>query len=79
MDKRKGDKLSLDEVENMIEEGVLSLDEESECSENEDFETIASNLLLSSESSKESTNDSSDEDNVPQTKTANRTSRNDTY
>ena len=79
MDKRKGDKLTLDEVENMIEEGVLSLDEESECSENKDFDPIASNLLLSSESSKESTNDSSDEDNEPHTKTTNRTSRNGTY
>ena len=30
MAKRKGDKLTLDEVEDMIEEGVLSVDEESE-------------------------------------------------
>ena len=37
MAKRKGDKLTLDEVEDMIEEGVLSVDEESECSEDEDF------------------------------------------
>ena len=53
MDKRKVDRLTLDEVENRIEEGVLSLDKESECSEDEDFEPIASNLLLLSESSKE--------------------------
>ena len=79
MDKRKGDKPTLDEVENMIEEGVLSLDEESECSEDEDFEPIVSNLLLSSESSKESSNGSSDEDNEMHTKTANRTGCNGTY
>ena len=46
MAKRKGDKLTLDEVENMIEEGVLNLDEESECSEDEDFEPIASNFVV---------------------------------
>ena len=79
MDKRKGDKLTLDEVENMIEKDILSLDEESECSEDEDFEPIASNLLLSSESSKESSDGSSDEDNEPHTKNANRTDRNGTY
>ena len=79
MDKRKVDKPTLDEVENMIEEGVLSLDEESECSEDEDFEPIASNLLLSSESSKESSDYSFDEDDEPHTKTANRTGRNGTY
>ena len=33
MAERKGDKLTLDKVENMIKESVLSLDEESECSE----------------------------------------------
>ena len=44
MAKRKGDKLTLDEVEDMIEEGVLSVDEESECSEDEDFEPVSSNL-----------------------------------
>ena len=79
MDKRKDDKLTLDEAENMIDEGVLSLDEESECSENEDFEPIASNSLLLSESSKESSDDSSNENNESHTKTANRTGRNGTY
>ena len=44
MAKRKGDKLTLDEVEDMIEKGVLSVDEESECSEDEDFEPVSSNL-----------------------------------
>ena len=44
MSKRKGEKLTLDEVEDMIEEGVLSVDEESECSEDEDFEPVSSNL-----------------------------------
>ena len=68
MAQRKSDKLTFDKVENMIEESVLSLDEESECSEDEDFESIASNLPLSSEISEES----SDE---PHTETANRTSR----
>ena len=53
MAKRKDYELTLDEVENMIEEGVLSLDEESECSEDEDFEPIVNNLPLSSESLKE--------------------------
>ena len=76
---RKGDKLTLDEVENMIEVGVLSLDEKSECSEDEDFEPNASNLPSSSKSSKESSDDSSDKDNEPHTKTANRTGRNGTY
>ena len=79
MVKRKGDKLTVDEVENMIEEGVLSLDEKSECSENEDFEQIASNLPSSSESSKESSNNSSDENNELHPKTANRNGRNGTY
>ena len=37
MAKRKGDKLTLDKVKNMIEESVLSLDEESECSKDEDL------------------------------------------
>ena len=46
MAKRKGNKLMLDKVENMIEKSVLSLDEESECSEDEDFEPIASHLHL---------------------------------
>ena len=32
MAEQKGDKLTLDKVENMIKESVLSLDEESECS-----------------------------------------------
>ena len=73
MDKRKDDKLTLDEVENMTEKSVLSLDEESECSQDEDFEPIASNLPSSSESSKKSNDDSSDEDNEPHIKTANRT------
>ena len=53
MAKRKGDKLTLDEVEDMIEEGVLSVDEESECSEDEDFEPVSSNLPSSSESSEQ--------------------------
>ena len=79
MAKRKGDKLTLDEVEDMIEEGVLSVDEESECSEDEDFEPVSSNLPSSSESSEESSDDSSDEDNEPHTEIANRTGRNGTY
>ena len=79
MGKRKDDKLTLDEEENMMEEGVLRLDEESECSVDEDIEPIASNLPSSSKSSKESSDDSSDEDNEPHTKTANRTGRNGTY
>ena len=79
MAKRKDDKLTLDEEENMIGEGVLSLDKESKCSEDEDFEPIVSNLPSSSESSKESSDDSSDEDNEPLTKTADRTGRNGTY
>ena len=77
MAKRKGNKLTLDEVENMIEVGVLSLDEKSEYSEDEDFEPNASNLPSSSKSSKESSDDSSDKDNELHTKTANRTGRND--
>ena len=60
MAKRKDDKLTLDEVENMIREGALRLDKESECSEDEDFEPIASNLPSSSESSKETSDGSSD-------------------
>ena len=79
MAKRKGDKLTLDEVENMTKEGVLSLDKESECSEDEDFEPIACNLPSSSECSKESSDDSSDEDNEPHSKTANRIGCNGTY
>ena len=79
MAKRKGDKLTLDEVEDMIEEGVLSVDEESECSEDEDFEPVSSNLPSSSESSVESSDDSSDEDNELHTEIANRTGRNGTY
>ena len=63
----------------MTEEGVLSLDKEAECSEDEGFEPIATNLPSSSESSKESSDDSSDEDNEPHTKTANRTDCNGTY
>ena len=58
---------------------VLSLDEESEYSDDEDFEPIASNLPSSSESSKESSDDSSEKDNELHTETANRTGRNDTY
>ena len=77
--KRKGDKLTLDKVENIIEESVLSPDEKLECSEDEDFEPIASNLSSSSESSEESIDDSSDEDNEPHTETSNRTGRNGTY
>ena len=65
MAKRKGDKLTLDEVEDMIEEGVLRRRRESECSEDEDFEPVSSNLPSSSESSEESSDDSSDEDNEP--------------
>ena len=53
----------------MIEESVLSLDEESECSEDEDFEPIPNNLPSSSESSEESSDDSSDADNEPHTDT----------
>ena len=79
MAKRKGDKLTLDEVEDMTEEGVLSVDEESECSEDEDFEPVSSNLPSSSESSEESSDDSSDEDNELHTEIANRTDRNGTY
>ena len=79
MAKRKGDKLTLDEVEDMIEEGVLSVDEESECSEDEDFEPVSSNLPSSSESSEESSDDRSDEDNELHTEIANRTGRNGTY
>ena len=79
MGKRKGDKLTLDKAINMIEESVLSLDEESECSEDEDFEAIASNLLSSSESVEESNDDGSDEDNEPHTETANLTGGNGTY
>ena len=79
MAKRKDDKLTLDEVEDMIEEGVLSVDEESECSEDEDFEPVSSNLPSSSESSEESSDDSSDEDNELHTEIANRTGRNGTY
>ena len=58
--KQKGDKLTFEKVENMIKETVLSLDEESECSENEDFEPIASNLPSSSDISEKSSDDSSD-------------------
>ena len=79
MAKRKGDKLTLDEVEDMIEEGVLSVDEESECSEDEDFKPVSSNLPSSSESSEESSDDSFDEDIEPHTEIANRTGRNGTY
>ena len=53
----------------MIEDSVLSLDEESECSKDEDFEPIAINLFLSLESSEESSNDSSDEGNELHTET----------
>ena len=79
MAKRKGDKLTLEEVKDMIEEGVLSVDEESECSEDEDFEPVSSNLLSSSESSEESSDDSFDEDNEPYTEIANRSVCNGTY
>ena len=79
MAKRKGDKLTLDEVEDMIEEGVLSVDEESECSEDEDFEPVSSNLPSSSESSEESSDNSFDEDNEPHAEIANQTGRNGTY
>ena len=79
MAKRKGDKVTLDKVENMIEESVLSLDEESECSEDEDFEPIVSNLPSLSKSSEESSDDSSDEDNESRTETANWTICNGTY
>ena len=78
MAKRKDDKLTLDDVENMIEENDLSLDEESECSEDENFDPIVINVPLSSESSKESSDDSSDEVNEPHTKTADRIGRNGT-
>ena len=57
----------------------MTPDEESECSEDEDFEPIASNLPSSSESSEESSNESSDEDNESHTETANWTGCNDTY
>ena len=79
MAKRKGDKLTLDEVEDMIKEGVLSVDEESECLEDEDFEPVSSNLPSSFESLEESSDDSSDEDNELHTEIANRTGRNGTY
>ena len=79
MAKRKGDKLTLDEVEDMIEEGVLSVGEESEYSENEDFEPVSSNLPSSSESSGESSDDGFDEDNEPHTEIVNRTGRNGIY
>ena len=79
MAKRKGDKLTLDKVENMIKESVLSLDEESECSVDEDFEPIASNLPSLSENSEESSDNNSDEDNKPHTDTADGTGRNGTY
>ena len=79
MAKRKDDKLALAKVENMIEESVLSLGEESKCSEDKDFKPIASNLPSLSESSEESSDDNFDEDNELHTETANRTGRNGTY
>ena len=42
---RKTDYLTLDEVEDTIDQGVLSLDEDSECSKDKDFEPTADNLL----------------------------------
>ena len=48
MAKRKTDYLRLDE-EDAINHGVLSLDEDSECSEDEDFETTTDNLPSSSQ------------------------------
>ena len=63
----------------MIEESVLSLNEGSECSEDKDFEPIASSVSSLSESSQESSDHSCDEDNEPHTETANWTGRNGTY
>ena len=62
MDKQKTYHLMLHKGKNVINQGVLSLDENSECSEDEDFDPTADSLPLSSESSEESSKDDSNED-----------------
>ena len=66
MAQRKSDKLTLDEVENMIKEGVLS-------------RLLATYLRRWRVQRNQSSESSSDEDSEPQTKTANQTGRNGTY
>ena len=57
MAKRKVGNVKLDKVEDMIEEGVLSVDEESKCSEDEDYEPVSSNLPSSFENSEKSSDE----------------------
>ena len=75
MTKQNAQYLTLDEVEHMIDQGVLSFDEDSECSEDEDFEPISNKLPFSSEGSEESSDEDFDEDNELHKETADRTCR----
>ena len=62
MDKQKTYHLTLHKGKNVINQGALSLDENLECSESEDFDPTADSLTSSSESSEESCKDDSNED-----------------
>ena len=70
--------LTLHQVEDMSNQGILSLDKDSACSE-DDFEPIANNLPSSSQGSEKPSDEVSDEDNERYRETANRTGRDGTY
>ena len=71
--------LTLHQVEDTSNQGILSPDKDSACSEDDDFEPIANNLPSSSEGSEKSSDEVSDEDNERYRETANRTDHDGTY
>ena len=79
MTKQNAEYLTLDKIKDMIDLGVLSLDKDLECSEDEDFEPIANNKPYSSEVLGESSDGDSDKDNELHRGTADRVHCNGTY